>query len=231
MSSRILRHCEKCGASFLTWPSRIRDGKARFCSKPCAIKSDTRPCEKCGAKFRVFPSRRGRNWARYCSASCRRVARFWSHVDRRGCLVRPELGPCWEWTGSRNDTNYGHVRFEGRLLLAHRASWLIAHGREPSAWVLHKCDNPPCVRPDHLFEGTAADNVADREAKGRGGAAHGEKHGRAKLTWEKVRMIRERAANGESGSALAREYRIAQSAASAIILGKTWSTSNDPRTT
>lgn len=96
------------------------------------------------------------------------VARFWLKVNKNGPVPphRPELGPCWLWTGARDRGGYG--QFSGR---AHRWSWLIHHGYRPGhgLFVCHHCDNPPCVRPDHLFLGTASDNARDMVAKGRQG--------------------------------------------------------------
>src|SRR6185312_3623765 len=80
---------------------------------------------------------------------------FWSHVHKSD--------GCWEWTGARTKKGYGVFGRTGvkcRTIKAHRAAFLITHGHLP-VYVLHRCDNPPCVRPDHLYEGTAAENTSD----------------------------------------------------------------------
>lgn len=93
--------------------------------------------------------------------------RFWSHVDK--------TGDCWLWTASVFKDRYGYGKFNAasekptRVVYAHRFSWELANGPIPDGlWVLHHCDNPPCVRPDHLFLGTQSANVADMHSKGRG---------------------------------------------------------------
>lgn len=82
--------------------------------------------------------------------------------------LRPDLGPCWEWTASTNATGYGLVsvaKFGTRL--AHRVVFMVHHGRIIERDIMHHCDNPPCVRPSHLREATHAENMSDRAAKGR----------------------------------------------------------------
>lgn len=86
--------------------------------------------------------------------------RFWSKVQKGE--------GCWEWQGRRFPFGYGAFYLEGQWNGAHRASWRVHFGEIPDGlWVLHRCDNPPCVRPDHLFLGTHLDNVRDMCRKGR----------------------------------------------------------------
>src|SRR5690606_35598865 len=91
----------------------------------------------------------------------RTKARFIAKVDMRG--------DCWVWTATRMSRGYGYFYANGKMRGAHRVAWAIAHGYFPDVHVLHRCDNPPCVRPDHLFLGTQRDNMADMAAKGRCG--------------------------------------------------------------
>lgn len=88
--------------------------------------------------------------------------RFWQRVDMGGA--------CWRWMGARLPAGYGRLSFQRRSMYAHRVAYLLTYGVIPEGLcVLHRCDNPPCVRPDHLFLGTQTDNARDRERKNRGG--------------------------------------------------------------
>lgn len=116
--------------------------------------------------------------------------RFWSKVDK--------TNECWVWLGTRTEFGYGQFRFEGHTRKAHRVAWTLANGPVPNDRpnVLHRCDNPPCVRPEHLFVGTLSDNSQDCAAKGRlrlqqSDAHHfGTENHRGKLTDEDVAAIR-----------------------------------------
>ncbi len=151
--------------------------------------------------------------------------RFWAKVDRNGPTPShvKGLGPCWTWTASRNWDGYGQSWDGERLWIAHRFAWTLVNGPIPDGLcVLHRCDNPPCVRPDHLFLGTNAVNVADRERKGRGNQPAGGANGRAKLTEAAVREIRRRAAIGESHSALGRAFGVSNVIAGRVVRRETW---------
>lgn len=107
---------------------------------------------------------------------------------------------------------------------AHRVSWMLANGPIPAGMVVcHRCDNPPCVNPDHLFLGTQIDNMRDRSKKGRGNHRKGSRHGRAKLTEQDVRVIRSRYATGDwKQSDLAAEYGVSQPLIGHIVRRVTW---------
>lgn len=78
------------------------------------------------------------------------------------------MSDCWEWEGSRYPSGYGAVKWNGRVIGAHRLAWIEAFGPIPDGLdVCHHCDNPPCVRPSHLFLGTRSDNMRDAVSKGR----------------------------------------------------------------
>lgn len=98
--------------------------------------------------------------------------------------------PCWIWTGNCPDGRYGHIKINQKIHLVHRLSYEVHVGPIPwGLWVLHKCDNPPCVNPDHLYAGTAKQNVMDKIDRCRGGYC--EMHGRSVLTNSEVCSIKE----------------------------------------
>lgn len=89
------------------------------------------------------------------------IERFWTKVDKRS------NHECWEWQSCKNKADYGRFSFRNKSILAHRFMWLIIYGKMPKKHVLHKCDNPCCVNPVHLFLGTNTDNMRDMMNKGR----------------------------------------------------------------
>jgi len=130
-------------------------------------------------------------------------------------------GECWEWTGARAWSGYGVCTSFGQLT-AHRTAWLLANGPIPAGLhVLHRCDNRCCINPEHLFLGTNADNMADRDRKGR--TACGEQIKQARLRAADVLDIRRRYSTGQfTQRVLAREYGVDPSHISEIVTGKEW---------
>ena len=92
----------------------------------------------------------------------RQIAKFWRRVDKS-----PEPNGCWLWTGPMQNMGYGRMRFGGKDQLAHRISYKLAYGDWPANFGCHTCDNPKCVRPDHVYDGTHADNMSDCVSRGR----------------------------------------------------------------
>jgi hypothetical protein len=147
--------------------------------------------------------------------------RFWAKVARRG----PD--ECWDWTAGLFSDGYGAFKMatgsrNGRQLRAHKVSYFIHHGRWPSRrdLICHTCDRRQCVNPNHLFQGTPADNSADMVQKRR--HLHGERHHSCKITAQLASSIRDRVRGGESPTSLACELGIPRSIVYAIKYGKNW---------
>jgi hypothetical protein len=132
----------------------------------------------------------------------------------------PEDGTCVEWPKGRHGRGYGRV-WTGSREFAHRVAYKLAVGPIPEGMeILHKCDNPPCVRPDHLMLGTHDDNMKDAAAKGR--TLHGERHKDAKLNCAQVQEIRRLYREGASQRKLGSSFGIDKSVVSRLVTRKTW---------
>lgn len=147
----------------------------------------------------------------------------------RHVKINPETG-CWEWSAHRcRKQGYGKTCLGGKSFLAHRAMWTVHNGQiPPGADVLHRCDNPPCCNPDHLFLGDDFVNQRDRVAKGRHKGVprnqRGEENKMAKLSEKEVLKIREIYATGRvSQRAIGLSYGVGQGLVSQIITRKIWS--------
>lgn len=127
---------------------------------------------------------------------------------------------CWYWTKGRTILGYGLFYTNGRCYQASRYSFELFKGPIPNGlWVLHKCDNPPCVNPEHLFLGTPKDNSDDMMSKGRHTAKVGIDHGGAKLTEEQVLQILH---DSDTASKVASKHGITGATVFDIKSGRSW---------
>lgn len=178
----ILHICPICQAEFVDNPSKPRT----YCSKICQYQGAPPPrsqpgqhrskpstqithlCVVCKAPFKDSPSKP----RTYCSKACQYHAyrqsfspweeRFWKYVSK---AYHPK--GCWLWIGAKRPQGYGIMSIQNQCHLAHRVSYEMHYGSLiPGIQVCHCCDNPPCVRPSHLFIGTAWDNNQDALLKG-----------------------------------------------------------------
>jgi hypothetical protein len=175
-------------------------------------------CAYCGKQLRKEPYY-GRSARSYCNRDCQKAdrsleRRFWRNVQ---C----NIGGCWVWTGDSVLQNYGVIYYQKKSWRTSRLIWTMMHGSIPDGlFVCHKCDNPRCVNPAHLFLGTHDDNVADKVAKSR--QARGEGFGRSKLTDDAVREIRSLYASGVNSVEIGKRFGIDKSTAWAVIKRVTW---------
>lgn len=187
-----LHICPICHCEFVDNPSKPRTYCSKICqyqgvlppkSKPGQRRSKpstqiTHSCIVCKARFKDDPSKP----RTYCSKVCQYLDnkpprqtrdkngillkpwqdRFWHYVNKA-----PHPKQCWIWTGRTNKKGYGTIGVKGRSYFTHRLSYELHYGLLlPGIQICHRCDNPPCVRPDHLFAGTAWDNAQDAYLKG-----------------------------------------------------------------
>ena len=126
---------------------------------------------------------------------------------------------CWIWTKATSSAGYGQIYKDGRVQYAHRLSYEMHFGEIPKGlMVCHKCDNPACINPAHLFIGTNADNMADMVKKDRSNRK-GESNPANKLTKEQVLSIRQ---DSRTTQAIANDYGVVRHTIGDIKRGKIW---------
>jgi hypothetical protein len=131
-------------------------------------------------------------------------------------------GGCWHWQAGTNDDGYGKFRWGKQMIGSHRASYMIFVGDIPENKIIaHKCDNPPCVNPDHLWLADIIENVQDRDRKLRTG--RGEKNRHAKLKESQVMEIKKLIEQGKNNTQIAAFYPVDRSVISRIRHKKAWS--------
>jgi hypothetical protein len=185
-------------------------------------------CTGCAQRFLRYPSCIPSN--PFCTLRCYRewcertaIEHFWAQVQK--------TENCWLWTGISmpGKWKYGRLKFrtKGQIVyFAHQASWVIAYDVIPRGQdVLHHCDMPPCVRPEHLFLGNNKENAQDAIAKGRFvflPRRTGESVGMAKLTWTQIDEIRLMFQKGMTQKTIAQHVNMHPSTISYIVRYKTW---------
>jgi hypothetical protein len=145
---------------------------------------------------------------------------------------RNEETGCLEWTGSRkSDSGYGHA-YDPRVkrtVRVHRLVYELANGPIPKgAYVCHRCDNPSCIEPEHLWLGDASSNMEDKKEKGRAPSQKGSEHGRAKLREEDIERVFALRGQGLSYRKIAKEFDVTENAIRKILKGQAWT--HVPRT-
>lgn len=169
-----------------------------------------RPCKTCGSIVTPKSSR---------AAPLSLEEAFWSKVEK--------TEGCWQWTGATS-RGYGRLSYQSETISAHRFSYRLHGGTlTKGMFVCHRCDNPLCMNPDHLFLGTSRDTSTCR------GAAHwqnaspekrrtGARHHASKLSPKKVREMRSLYANGETVKGIAKQYGVDARTTYAVLRGETW---------
>lgn len=191
-----------------------------------AKRTESCRCLQCGRSFLASPVEIRRGGAKYCQPSCwyafvqdGSAARFWSKVKK--------TATCWLWMAGTSPAGYGRLGQGGQgSMLAHRYAYELTRGPIPKGlFVLHSCDTPPCVRPDHLFLGTHQDNMDDMNRKGRHSRVglKGVMNPRSVLTEDDVRAIRElyRGRRGEL-TALSKRFGVSRPVIGAILKRQRW---------
>lgn len=181
-----------------------------------------RICLRCGSKFHAKLSRIKIGKGKYCSKHCYDKSlimdinqTFWIRVQK--------TSSCWIWTGVKDIDGYGLAKFYfSREKRAHRLSYEIHFGTIPRGMhVLHKCDNPSCVSPEHIFLGTNIDNIRDMVKKGRNAKGFTNGRGMAKLTNEDIISIRD-LLKEKTQKEVAAIFGMSYSCINGIKTGRSW---------
>lgn len=182
-------------------------------------------CAQCSAVFHALPARARKHHMHFCADTCRRLYyadfpnRFWEKV-RIGAFRE-----CWPWQGCTQSQGYGQIRSGGKCYVAHRVAFnFMWHQLPDNVLALHRCDNPPCCNPWHLFDGSHHTNHLDMMVKGRwygGERLGGEAHAWAKITNVDVIVLKKLYENGEASiRQLAITYGVTYQAIWYIVKGR-----------
>ncbi len=201
-------------------------------------------CKHCGATYRIRSSKSDKSG--YCGRACHHASRsaptsiadrFWKRVEKDGPVPihRPELGNCWQWTGTLVK-GYGQLTVKGRRHHSAARFSMELHGMQiDGMFACHHCDNRACVRPEHLFAGSHEENMKDMREKGRSGikvgmrfnsknAMRGERHTSSVLKEADVIEIRRRFMAGEKQTVLCADYGVSFGCIYKVVRWLSWKT-------
>ena len=221
-----------CVIPFYISPSRIINGRGKFCSRACARAAQRtridRTCIQCGGVFSIKPSALRYGTGEFCSKRCRADARqahfpqkFWASVQQC-CHDVLCLYCCWPWLKYQRRSGYGKANHAGKGVVASRTAWELWHERlmPPQLDAAHYCNNPVCCNPSHIYPATRQQNVAD--AIKAGTFIRGSRVGGSKLTETDIPRIFAMRATGMTESEIARFFPVQSSAIHHILARKTW---------
>lgn len=225
---KVSRACAQCGKVRWYRPSEVR----KFCSLRCYHDSRfgtfTAPkasliCEMCGVGFTRLTSALAYSAHVYCSKPCADTAKVLDLDERFWAKVKyGDDDACWPWLGKLGTDGYGKFWVSGTSKHASRVAWELTNGPVPTETplVLHRCDNPPCCNPAHLFLGTQEENSRDMVQKGR--STSGERHPSARLTAADVVTMRAARRAGATLRELAAAYGVSDTHVSAVCRRVLW---------
>ena len=226
--------CTHCQNPFMRRNRRTRITHEYFCSRLClnayknvqSARFSMQICAQCHTSFQYRRGHPAIPTQVFCNMQCLRLyqtdlpARFWERVQRGSSQI------CWLWQG-RESAKYGHFNLNRESHYAHRVAYELTYGLILlPLYVCHRCDNPPCCNPRHLFLGTSQDNMEDCIRKGRhscGERPRGEQHANAKLTTEQVQEIRRLSLAGDySYHNLSAMFQVSKRTIQFVVKGQTW---------
>lgn len=236
-------YCAMCSKEFFGFVCM----KRKFCSLACSYKSKIKPRDVavCLTCHKEFPIKRNSCKGKFCSSKCVRYQGskeslktrlgkgFWKTATEEQKLQRTKeiygklvirSDGCWGWKNKALSSGYAVVNCgANNPKLAHRISWIIHNGAIPKGlWVLHRCDNPICTNPEHLFLGTPKDNTVDMMTKGRKKWAIGVERWNAKLSNENAKEIKLLLRGDLSQYYIAKRFNVSRGTIQDIFRGKTW---------
>ena len=228
----IVQVCEECGKSFDV-SSKYKHRITRFCSLPCANENYKQKCLENPRLCEIDGCAQKHKCKGLCAKHYQRMlkrgtfdlqifpdfaTRFWTKVNK--------TETCWLWIAGKDTGGYGTIIYKGKTQKAHRVAWQIYFGAIPDGMcVLHQCDVRNCIKPEHLFLGTQADNIEDMCRKGRNRSPEllGEKNPMSKLNLDIARDIRAIYKQGAlSQHKLAKIFDVDPMTINAIVRNKRW---------